>query len=269
MNPERKTLFRAILQAQHLVVLTGAGVSTDSGIPDFRGENGLYSRWDPYEVFDITAFRRDPSTFFQFSRQELFSMTDREPNNTHRLLAQLEKRGILKALATQNIDTLHHKAGSKNVLELHGSLRTGSCLVCGHRITLDEMIRLVANNPAPGCPLCGGIFKPDIVFFGEGLPPSTWQSSLEHCKQSDVFLAVGTSLSVHPAASLPIVACQNGAKLIIVNRGETSLDTLAWKKWDGPLKEWSESFLEFLEERNECKEKKEAQPPLLGGVDGI
>ena len=149
------------------VVLTGAGISTESGIPDFRSPSGIWAKYDPMEYATIGAFRRDPVKVWEFYALRFSVLTRAEPNDGHRALAELERRGLVRAVVTQNIDGLHQRAGSRDVIEVHGSIRTASCLRCGERVPLDEVVAALESAPAPPCPRCGAILKPDVVMFGE------------------------------------------------------------------------------------------------------
>src|SRR5687768_11122521 len=165
MSVER--LAELIRERQPVVALTGAGVSTESGIPDFRSATGIWSRYDPMEYATIDAFRRDPRKVWEFYGLRLRVLAEAEPNAAHLALAELERRGLLRAVVTQNIDTLHERAGSQDVVEVHGSIRTAVCLVDGVRVPRAEVVRLVEELGAPPCPACGAILKPDVVMFGE------------------------------------------------------------------------------------------------------
>ncbi len=208
-----------IRAASRVVALTGAGVSTAAGIPDFRGPNGLYvtRRYDPDRVFDISAFRLDPLPFFEFTRDFLGVVEALEPTSTHRFLAALEDVGKLNALITQNIDPLHQRAGSRRVTAVHGGYWTSRCLGCGQAYTLDQMRVKVERERVPRC-ACGGVVKPDVVFFGEmvrGL-----DEALASIAASDLLLVLGSSLTVSPAAWLPESA---GGAVVVVNRGPVRL----------------------------------------------
>ncbi|WP_241241341.1 NAD-dependent protein deacylase [Fervidobacterium sp. 2310opik-2] len=220
------TLVSWLKNSKFTTVLTGAGVSVPSGIPDFRSKNGVYSKWGQ-EIFDIDLFHQNPDRFYEFAKQELIKMLDVEPNEIHYLLAYLEKLNIVKGVITQNIDNLHKKAGSQKVAEIHGNVRTWSCLKCGKRYDLFNSQHkefLIDRNFR--CE-CGGVTKPDIVFFGEMLPLNEYSKAENWAKESDVFIAMGTSLVVYPAAQLPIYAKHSGAKLCIVNKNETAFDDYA------------------------------------------
>lgn len=218
-----------IRQAQHLVVFTGAGISTPSGIPDFRSKgSGLWEQYDPMEVASLTTFRNHPERFWEWKRPLMLKIWDAQPNPAHQALARLEKTGKVRAVITQNIDGLHQRAGSQNVLELHGSIETMSCPRCARRYpSLQFRPILEQGQGIPHCPVCQQVLKPDVVLFEEMLPRGTWHAAEEHCAQADVILVAGSSLEVWPAAQLPEMALSHGAKLILVNLSPTYLDTRA------------------------------------------
>jgi NAD-dependent deacetylase len=220
---------RLLKNARHAVVFTGAGISTPSGIPDFQSKNtGLWQRFDPMEVASIQAFRYHPEKFYGWLRPLLHEIWAAEPNPAHLGLAQLEEAGIVKAVITQNIDNLHQRAGSKNIFEVHGSLRTMSCPRCGESQP-SEIFRecLSQDSFMPSCARCGQILKPDIVLYGEMLPAQVWQEAERHCQQADVILVAGSSLTVYPAAALPEIGLENEARMIINNLTPTHLDPSA------------------------------------------
>jgi NAD-dependent deacetylase len=216
---------RIIMGSKKLVVLTGAGISTESGIPDFRSPGGLWSKYDPMKVATIDAFRSDPKAWWKWAvslGQEVF---DTKPNKAHIAIAELEKMGKVNAVITQNIDGLHQKAGNGYVLELHGSMATASCTRCRASYPREEVMELIkmGENP-PMCDLDAGILKPDIVLFGEPLPPIIFQEATKKSMECDAMLIAGSSLVVYPAAVLPKLAKDNGAKLILVNIEPTDMD---------------------------------------------
>ena len=219
----------ALTEADHAVALTGAGVSTASGIPDFRSEGGIWDRFDPAE-FRYSRFQRDPAGFWEqrAALHETVYGADIEPNVAHEALARLETRGVLDALVTQNIDGLHAAAGSERVIELHGNADRVVCVDCGQRRPVEQaQERVETGNLPPRCADCGGTLKPDVVLFGEQLPEGALQRAREYTRAADVFLAVGSSLTVEPAASLPRVAHRNGATLVIVNLESTAVSRVA------------------------------------------
>lgn len=218
-----------ILRAsRHAIALTGAGHSTPSGIPDFRSpESGLWDKYDPMAVASIWAFRASPEIFYDWIRPLAVQMAAAKPNPAHYALARLEKRGILKAVITQNIDDLHAKAGSRRVLELHGHMRTASCIGCGRTVKAEPLIKkFLDTGRIPVCS-CSGVMKPDVVLFGEMLPPAIFAEAETEARRCDVMLVAGSSLEVAPAANLPFLAQERGAKLIVVNLQPTPADSLA------------------------------------------
>ncbi|AQL44231.1 NAD-dependent protein deacetylase [Halorientalis sp. IM1011] len=216
----------AIRDAESVVALTGAGVSTASGIPDFRGEDGIWERNDPMD-FHIDRFRADPAGFWDDRvdlQSEAFDDGDVAPNAAHEALADLESAGYLDTVVTQNIDGLHQTAGSENVIEIHGSAARVVCRDCGQRSDADPaMERARDGELPPTCEDCNGTLKPDTVLFGEQLPEHALMRSQTRAEEADVFLAVGSSLTVEPAASLPRVAAEQGATLVLVNLESTPL----------------------------------------------
>ncbi len=212
--------------ARHMVALTGAGISTPSGIPDFRSQSsGLWTETDPLVVASIWAFHDRPEQFYHWIRPIIVKMLAAGPNVAHRTLALLEQQGLMKAVITQNIDSLHLKAGSRRVLEVHGHTRTADCLDCHHSITSDPLWSAVlAGVQPPSCPTCGGLLKPDVVLFGEPLPYEALSAAQHETLAADVMLIVGSSLEVMPAADLPLLARRRGAATILVNLTPTPLD---------------------------------------------
>ena len=239
-----RELLEKIKASHHVVALTGAGVSTESGIPDFRGPNGLYSKY-PENIFDIDYFYAEPEGFYRFWREALLPMSEAQPNDAHTLLAELESRSLLEAVITQNIDGLHQKAGSKNVIELHGNIFEYYCTRCGKVRSLESVKKLLESNPVPRCD-CGGLIRPNIVFFGESLPMHALSEATRHARECDLMIVLGSSLVVYPAAQLPIIAKEHGAKLIIVNKGKTGLDDLADFKFDRNLSDFARELIKHL-----------------------
>jgi len=234
-----KELFNLIKEARHLVALTGAGVSTLSGIRDFRGKNGLYNeknaklKQQTDKMFDINYFEKDPSFYYIPARSFIYNLNEKEASIVHITLGELEKRGYLKALITQNIDLLHQKGGSKNVIEVHGSPKTHYCLRCaGVNVTYDEAAAAVHRGEMPLCPKCGRILKPAITFFGESLPIEAIKQAVTEAQQADLMLVLGTSLTVFPAASIPDYTLRNGGRIVIVNDMPTHLDAMANLRFD-------------------------------------
>ncbi len=215
-------LAERIRGSQPCVVLTGAGVSTESGIPDFRSATGIWAQYDPYEVASIDAFRRDPERVWEFYALRLDVLAEAQPNPAHRALAELEERGVVQAVVTQNVDRLHAAAGSRNVVEVHGSIGRAVCLACGHA---EESVRDLL--PLPRCVDCGAILKPGVVMFGEMLPVDAIDRATALARNAGLLLVVGTSLEVWPVAGLPDETLTHGGKLAIVNRDPTPYDDRA------------------------------------------
>jgi NAD-dependent protein deacetylase/lipoamidase len=218
-----------LLSAAHRgVAFTGAGISAESGIPTFRGEGGLWSKYDPIKVASIDSFLRDPSAYWAVSKERGGIALAARPNSGHYALAALEGAGNLVAIVTQNTDGLHQDSGCLNVIELHGSSRTVQCLDCGTRESRAVVQARLAVQMPPRCKSCGGIFlKPTVVLFGEPMPVLAVQEAFALARNADVMLVVGSSLVVHPAADIPLAAERSGAHLIIVNAEPTPFDSLA------------------------------------------
>jgi len=215
--------------ARHAVALTGAGISTPSGIPDFRSQgSGLWTKDNPMEVASLSAFRYRPDRFFAWLRPLAAQIAKARPNPAHQALADLEKAGRIKAVITQNIDGLHQAAGSQAVFELHGSTRSLTCLHCRRTYPIGQFLEeFLAQAKLPYCPNCGKLLKPDIVLFEEMLPASVWRQAEAHCRHADLMLVVGSSLEVTPASGLPLTALDHGAQVIILNFSPTYLDDYA------------------------------------------
>ena len=209
---------------QPCVALTGAGVSTESGIPDFRSTGGIWSRFDPYEVASIDAFRRDPAKVWEFYALRLDVLADARPNDAHHALARLEAAGLVQTVITQNVDRLHTAAGSRDVIEVHGSIARAVCLDCGTEVGGNELRNLL---PLPHCPRCGAILKPGVVMFGELLPEAAIDRATVLAQTAALLLVVGSSLEVWPVAGLPEETLAHGGKLAIVNREPTRYDARA------------------------------------------
>jgi NAD-dependent deacetylase len=241
VTPER--LAELIRQRQPCVVLTGAGISTESGIPDFRSPTGIWAKYDPMEYASIWAFERDPEKVWDFYARRLQVLVDAEPNAAHVALAELEQGGLVRAVVTQNIDTLHERAGSREVVEVHGSIRTSSCRRCGVRVPLAEVVELL---PVPRCPSCGAALKPDVVMFGELMPERETARAFELAREAALLLVVGSSLEVYPVAALPDETLGAGGSLAIVNRGLTPYDSDAELKLDGSAGEILGAAVEAL-----------------------
>jgi NAD-dependent deacetylase len=223
------TLADLLRERQPCVVVTGAGISTESGIPDFRSETGIWAEVDPLEVASIQAFKRDPERVWGFYRTRIHSLLEAQPNDGHRALAELERRGLVRAVVTQNIDLLHTRAGSRDVVEVHGSIRSAVCLRCLWSQDTDGVLGQLEQHPAPLCLECGEILKPGVTLFGELLPPGAMERATELVRGAALVLVVGSTLEVWPVAGLPLEA----RSFAIVNRGATALDDRAVLKLDG------------------------------------
>jgi NAD-dependent deacetylase len=245
MSAER--LAELVRTRQPCVALTGAGVSTESGIPDFRSPTGIWATVDPREFASLSAFRRDPERVWSFYRLRVRMLTDAEPNAAHRALAELERRGLLEAVVTQNIDLLHERAGSRDVIEVHGSIRSSSCPRCGKRCALAEVLeQLDASEAAPSCPACATVLKPDVVFFEEMLPAEAIDRAYELARRAALLLVVGSSLEVWPVAELPSITLAGGGDVAIVSVGPTSFDKSATLKIEAGAGEVLERVLQLV-----------------------
>ena len=202
-----------IKNARSAVAFTGAGISVESGIAPFTGEGGLWNQYDPHFI-EINFFLSNPTRSWEEMKKIFFTDMDAAtPNAAHRTLAALEKRGLLKGVITQNIDGLHQRAGSKNVVEFHGTIHTLTCLSCGRKYRLEDVN---LDDIPPTC-FCGHVLKPDFVFYGEGIPPRAYEQAAQLAQETDVMLIIGTAGQVMPACSLPYVAKEHGAKLVEIN----------------------------------------------------
>jgi NAD-dependent deacetylase len=226
LSAEVERIAEMILESKKVVALTGAGISTESGIPDFRGPQGLWKQVDP-RTSTVQFFRQFPDIFWQFMVDRLGSMVRAEPNRAHYALVELERMGKLSSVITQNVDGLHLKAGSRNVIELHGNVREAVCLSCGKVVPMEEAMGKVKRGYLPPRCECGGVLKPNVVLFNEPLPEEAYRRALLESGTCDLMLVVGTSLQVYPAAYLPVVAKQRGARLVIINMEPTPLDDVA------------------------------------------
>lgn len=245
-------LFTLISSAKHCVALTGAGVSTLSGIRDFRGKNGLYKEMDAEMIFDINVFNSDPSFYYKAAGDFIYNLGDKSASIVHTTLGKMEERGKLRCVITQNIDLLHQKGGTKNIFEVHGSPSIHYCQRCSdlrevedlavakpsgalHRddlMGIDEVLAITSRGDMPRCKRCAKVLKPAITFFGESLPAKVLAGAAENAEKADVLLILGTSLTVYPAAALPQTTVRNGGKLVIVNNMPTGMDRYAALKFD-------------------------------------
>jgi NAD-dependent deacetylase len=236
-----------IRESRSTVALTGAGISVPSGIPDFRTPGtGLWERVDPMEVAHIDAFHRDTARFWRYYRPRFSQLGAKEPNAAHEALAELESRGHLDAVVTQNIDRLHHKAGTRRVVEVHGSIETSSCTSCGSSYGVEAVEALFDEDGVATCGSCMGKVKPDVVLFGEFLPEEPMADAQRLCEGCDLLICIGSSLEVYPVAALPSAALNRGARLAIVTQGPTPYDRDASVKLDGDVVAELEAVLAAL-----------------------
>lgn len=241
-NKDVEKLWTLIKDSRSCAVLTGAGVSTLSGIRDFRGENGLYKEIDAEKLFDLEYFFRDPSFYYQHSKDFIYNLDEKKASIVHTCLGTLEQRGLIKGVITQNIDLLHQKGGSRNVIEIHGSPSLHYCPRCVHPVDLEliqtkdpdlyqktvmafpEAASIVRSGAMPKCKKCGAVLKPNITFFGEALPIKALKNAEKLSAEADLMLILGTSLTVFPAAGLPLYTLKAGGNIVIVNNMATNLD---------------------------------------------
>ena len=236
-------LAELIRGAGSVVALTGAGISTPSGIPDFRSpQSGLWETVDPMEVAHIDAFRRDPARFWSFYSARFAALESKRPNPAHDALAELERRGLLDAVITQNVDMLHRAAGTRELIEVHGSIATCSCLGCdsdstSEPVALADVRARVREDPAgiPRCERCRAPLKPDVVLFGELLREPTLKRARALCEGADALLCIGSSLEVYPVAALPLLTHERGGAVAILTEGPTPLDALAAVRLHGDV----------------------------------
>ena len=226
---DAESLARMLARSSRAVALTGAGISTESGIPDFRSADGVWQEHDPMEVSSMSTFMAEPERFWQFHRPRIDLLSDVEPNAGHRAITELQRRGALTTLITQNIDRLHVKAGSSDVVEVHGSLSGGTCLRCHGDVSLEELVRRAdaATDGVPRCEPCGFQMKSRVIMFGEPLPADAIGAAFDAAENADAMLVVGSSLAVAPVSQLPQAVLDNGGTLAILTEGDTPYDDLA------------------------------------------
>ncbi len=242
-------LARRIRAARSVVALTGAGISVPSGIPDFRTPGtGLWANVDPMEVAHVDAWREDPARFWEFYGERFVGLRDKEPNGAHVALVELERRGLLDGVVTQNIDMLHRKAGTRELVEVHGTIEHSVCLVDHDRYELDDVLerRHAAGDGVPRCD-AGHPLKPDVVLFGEMLSEAALQRAYDLASGADVLLCVGSSLEVHPIAQLPGVTQAGGGVVALVTAGPTPWDRRAVAKLSGDVVEELEGLIDALD----------------------
>mgnify|MGYP001821510604 FL=1 len=221
------TLAHLIDQADRVAVFTGAGVSTLCGIPDFRGPEGIYRKMDGDRIFSIQQFEADPTFYYRNAADFIYGMADHEPGIVHTVCAELGRRGKVAGIITQNIDMLHQRAGSPEVIEVHGSPITHTCRSCRAQVPFEAVLPEARAGRVPRCEACDGVMKPDITFFGEMLPEGALEAAFALASEADLTLVLGSSLVVQPAASVPLATARAGGKLALVNHDPTPLDDLA------------------------------------------
>ncbi|MDR2481490.1 MAG: NAD-dependent deacetylase [Spirochaetaceae bacterium] len=233
MKQTAAAIYKKIAAAKHCVAFTGAGISTLSGIRDFRGKNGIYNDMNAEKMFDIDYFEKDPEFYYKTAGSFIYNAAGYPASIVHTTLAAMEAKGLVKAVITQNIDFLHQKGGGKRIIEVHGSPAVHYCLRCaGVRVPFEEAAETVKAGGFPLCPYCGKILKPAITFFGEALPIEAMRTAHDEAQLTDLMLVLGTSLTVYPAAGIPEAALRNGAEIIIINNMPTPLDRYAVIKAD-------------------------------------
>jgi NAD-dependent deacetylase len=230
-------LAELVRRAGSVVALTGAGISVPSGIPDFRTPGtGIWENVDPMEVAHIDAWRADPERFWSFYGERFQTLGDKQPNGAHLALVELERRGMLQAVITQNIDMLHRRAGTRELIEVHGSIASCSCLSCGERVQSAQVLAGLAEATVPAC-VCGRPLKPDVVLFGEFLPEAALDRATELAAAADLLLCIGSSLEVYPVAQLPGITLRHGGELAIVTQGPTPYDGAAAVRLGGDVEQ--------------------------------
>jgi NAD-dependent deacetylase len=228
INEEIEEARELVSHSKKIVALTGAGISVDSGIPDFRSEGGLWERYDPHEYATIESFNRNPTKFWTMGREIAETILQAKPNSAHIGLSKLESEKKLIGVITLNIDNLHQAAGSKRIVELHGNYLRAHCTQCGKEYVGDEVHQSVVNGEIPPkCDECQGVLKSEAVLFGEPLPERAMEEAVELCRKTDLMLVIGTSLTIYPAAFLPQLAKNAGAKIILINLEGINRDNVA------------------------------------------
>ncbi len=235
-----------LLSSSYQIAFTGAGISTSSGIPDFRGPNGLWKVYSP-EVASVEFLRENPKSFWEFYSTRMRGLFEASPNPAHKALAEMERMGLLKCVITQNIDGLHQKGGSRNVIEIHGTMTRSHCSDCFEPFKSEEVLKMIDSGQNPPLCKCGGVIRPDVVLFGE--PVKEIERALEIASMADMVLAIGTSLTVYPANLVPRVIKENGGRLVVINMEETPLDDIA----DEVIRDKAEKVLPMIVEELKSK----------------
>jgi NAD-dependent deacetylase len=242
-------LAELVRRAGSVVALTGAGISVPSGIPDFRSpQTGLWESVDPMQVAHIDAFRNEPARFWRFYGARFAALKDKLPNAAHRALVELERRGMLDAVITQNIDLLHRKAGTQDLVEVHGSIASCSCPDCGDSISLQDTLARLHGEPdgVPRCEHCRGPLKPDVVLFGELLGEDALERARSLCERAELLICIGSSLEVHPVAGLPLLTLEAGGAVALITQGPTPLDDVASVRLSGDVVDELQALLDAL-----------------------
>ena len=216
-------LIKLLESSEYTIAFTGAGISAESGVPTFRGRGGLWEKFDPLKLATPEAFREDPRRVWEWYKWRMEIIAKAKPNPAHVVLAKLEEKGIVKAIITQNVDSLHQRAGSKNVIELHGNIWRARCTKCNYKTRLQEPPRKIP----PKCPECNNPLRPDVVWFGEPLPRKAWEEALNEASKADLIIVVGTSGVVQPAAMIPIIVKYHGGKIVDINIEEDNYTNIA------------------------------------------
>ncbi len=246
---QARSLAELLRSSTRTIALTGAGISVPSGIPDFRSPGtGLWEKVDPMEVAHIDAFHRDTARFWSFYRPRFETLGEKQPNDAHRALAELELLGLIAGVITQNVDRLHRKAGTVNLIEVHGSIETSSCTTCGASWPLEEVEALFDEDGIATCTGCMGKVKPDVVLFGELLPEAEMEGARGLASEAELMLCVGSSLEVYPVAGLPALTLEAGGKLAIITQGPTPYDADATVRMHGDVVEDLNAVLAALDE---------------------
>ena len=243
-----KEFISIIKNCANMCIITGAGISTASGIPDFRGKNGIYTE-SSENVFDLESFKKNPENFYRFAKKFLNTLKNSRPNSAHLLIKELEDLGKVNYIITQNIDSLHEKAGSKRLIEVHGNFKTFTCINCGNSIPFQEVFQTIAKGEIPHCPKCGGVLKPNLIFFGEKIDINIINKIKNIASQSEYCVVFGSSLIVHPIASIPECTLNNNGRLILVNKGITPYDEYAFKKFEVDIEEFSSEVLKGIKKK--------------------
>jgi len=237
-----------IRKANHIVAFSGAGISTEAGIPDFRGPGGLWEDTALMKQLSLSGFKRNPESFYQANVKLFSEIRSAKPTLAHKLIVRLEELGKVEAVITQNIDGLHSAAGSKRVYELHGTYHTGHCTKCHAKFVMESFYSEIQSGrlKVPLCLDCGALIKPDVVLFEDPLPEDAWQGAVDAATECDLMLVLGSSLVVYPAAEIPMIAISNGAPVVIINLENTPYDNFARVVIRRKLGEFAESTLAAL-----------------------